>query len=409
MIKKRLTTLAVAVGALALGVWSYQRADAETEPTYRLAQVERGTIQRTVSATGTVGAVQTVQVGTQVSGQVSAIFVDYNDKVKKGRLLARIDPTLLQQAVQDARAGVARVQAQLTQSKLEYERTKTLHEQKIITDAEFDTAASNYAVARANLSSAQIALDKARQNLSYTDIHAPIDGVVIERNVDVGVTVAASLQAPQLFLIANDLSRMQILASVDESDIGLIKAGQPVTFTVQAYRDEDFAGRVRQVRLKDSTSNNVVSYTAVVEVENPNGKLLPGMTATVKFVTDSAANALTVPNAALRFRPATGLATSSSGSGPAQPASGGAVTGTGTGTGTVHTLDAGGTPVPHRVEVGISDGQRTQIEDTDLVAGAGVVIGSNQGAEASANRGGSGSSNPLQTSQQRAPGPPGPF
>ena len=391
MNRKRITLLAVTLGAIGLGTWTYQRAGADTEPAYRVGQVERGTVRHTVSATGTVNAVRTVQVGTQVSGQVSAIYADYNDKVKQGQLLARIDPTLLQQAVQDAQAGVARVEAQYTQAKADYERASTLHQKEFITDAEYDSAASNYAVARANLSSAHIALDKAKQNLSYTYIYAPIDGVVVERNVDVGVTVAASLQAPQLFLIANDLSRMQILASVDESDIGQIRAGQPVTFTVQAYRDDEFAGQVRQVRLKDSTSNNVVSYTTVVDVANPGGKLLPGMTATVRFVTDSAGNALTVPNAALRFQPAAGT-----------PAS------TVAGTGTVYTLDSKGKTVAHRVSLGISDGQRTAIERTDLTPGTPVIVGSNQGLAADPAAG-SGSTNPLGATRQRQPGPPGPF
>ena len=170
-----------------------------------------------------------MQVGTQVSGQISAIYVDFNSKVKKGQLIARIDPTLQQQAVQDAQAGVARAQATLAQTKAEYDRNKLLHDQKIVTDPEFNTAQLNYQLAKANATSAQIALDKARQNLSYTSIYAPIDGVVVERDMDVGQTVAASLSAPQLFVIAKDLSQMQILATVDESDIGQIKDDQPVT------------------------------------------------------------------------------------------------------------------------------------------------------------------------------------
>src|SRR5204863_4525498 len=173
---------------------------------------------------------------------------------------------------------------------------------KVITASEFNTAQSNYEVAKANLKSAQIALDKARQNLAYTNIYAPIDGVIVERTVDVGQTVAASLSAPELFLIANDLSEMQILAKVDESDIGQIAVGQPVTFTVQAYPNRSFTGTVQEVRLQSTTQDNVVNYTTVISVSNVDGKLLPGMTATVQFLTGSAKNALLVPNAALRFR-----------------------------------------------------------------------------------------------------------
>src|SRR5512138_3190070 len=300
--KTRFTVGAIVVAAGALGLWIYRNAEAHDAPSYRFATVTRGNLESTVSATGALSAVTTVQVGTQVSGQIAAIYADFNQKVKKGQLLARIDPTLQQQAVQDAQAGVERVQSQYTMSKQEYDREKTLFDSKVITATEFNTAQSNYEVAKANLKSAQIALDKARQNLAYTNIYAPIDGVIVERTVDVGQTVAASLAAPELFLIANDLSEMQILAKVDESDIGSIAVGQPVTFTVQAYPNRTFSGTVQQVRLQSTTQDNVVNYTTVISVANLDGKLLPGMTATVQFLTGSAKNALLVPNAALRFR-----------------------------------------------------------------------------------------------------------
>src|SRR5215208_574433 len=203
MTKTRITAAAVAgFTLLGTGLWMYRRAEASEAPAYRYAQVERGSIQATVSATGTLGAVRTVQVGTQVSGQVSAIYADFNDKVKKGQLIARIDPTLQQQAVQDAQAGLERAQAQLALARDEYDRNKTLYDAQIVTASEFGTVQSNYTVAKANVKSAQISLDRARQNLAYTNVYAPIDGVVVERNVDVGQTVAASLSAPQLFLIA---------------------------------------------------------------------------------------------------------------------------------------------------------------------------------------------------------------
>src|SRR5256885_10374112 len=304
MKKKRTAAAAAVVVVAASSVAMYRRADATQAPAYRFAAVTRGNLEATVSATGALSAVTTVQVGTQVSGQISAIYADFNKKVKKGQLLARIDPTLQQQAVQDAQAGVERVQSQYTMSKGEYDRERTLFDSKVITATEFNAAQSNYEVAKANLKSAQIAVDKARQNLSYTNIYAPIDGVVVERTVDVGQTVAASLSAPELFLIANDLSEMQILAKVDESDIGAIAVGQPVTFTVQAYPNRSFSGTVQQVRLQSTTQDNVVNYTTVISVANTDGKLLPGMRATVQVLTGSAKNALLVPNAALRF-PAT--------------------------------------------------------------------------------------------------------
>src|SRR5439155_15674724 len=253
--------------------------------------------------TGALNAVRTVQVGRQAAGQVSAIYVDFNAKVKKGQLLARIDPTLQQQAVQDAQAGLDRVQAQLELARQDYDRNKQLFDNKIVTAAEFAIVRANYSVAQANAKSASVAVSRARQNLAYTNIYSPIDGIIVERNVDVGQTVAASLSAPQLFLIANDLSQMQILASVDESDIGSIHEGQSVTFSVQSYPNRQFTGTVAQVRLQSKTQDNVVNYTVVVGVQNPGGVLLPGMTATLRFETGSADDALLVPNAALRFRP----------------------------------------------------------------------------------------------------------
>jgi HlyD family secretion protein len=374
-----------------------------------------------VAATGSLGAVTTVQVGTQVSGQISAIYVDFNSKVKKGQLIARIDPTLQQQAVEDAQAGVLRAQATLTQTKLEYDRNKLLHDQKIVTDPEFNTAQLNYQLARANATSAQIALDKARQNLSYTSIYAPIDGIVVQRDMDVGQTVAASLSAPQLFVIAKDLSEMQILATVDESDIGQIKNDQPVSFTVQAYPGRSFTGVVRQVRINSTTVNNVVNYTAVVAVANPDGKLLPGMTATVKFLVGSASDALSVPNAALRFKPAIAAGASSGstsvvrarvrnvsagGAGVARP--GGAARDS-----TMSTLWSFDSTTkalkPVRVHVGLSDGTRTQVIGNGLEEGMQIIVGANTGTTAPAA---AASTNPLQPQTQstgRRGGPPGGF
>jgi HlyD family secretion protein len=430
MNKKRIAAAAAVVVLAAGGVAIYRRADAKQAPVYRFAAVTRGNLESTVSATGALSAVKTVQVGTQVSGQIAAIYADFNQKVKKGQLLARIDPTLQQQAVQDAQAGVERVQSQYTMSKEEYDREKTLFDSKVITASEFNTAQSNYEVGKANLKSAQIALDKARQNLAYTNIYAPIDGVIVERTVDVGQTVAASLSAPELFLIANDLSEMQILAKVDESDIGSIAVGQPVTFTVQAYPNRSFTGTVQQVRLQSTTQDNVVNYTTVISVANLDGKLLPGMTATVQFLTGSAKNVLLVPNAAIRFRATpdmmaqvgigqrrttgdstrgAGASTSAAGGsnargsgayGAASGASGtrraGSPNGARTNAGMLWYLDKTGKLAVARVKTGLTDGQTTEItprDSTAVTAGLQVIVGTNAPATSTTT---STSANPLQ-------------
>jgi HlyD family secretion protein len=443
-IKMRVTAAALAASTLGGVLWFHHKADAGTTPSYRLGKVERGSVKSTVSATGTLGAVRTVQVGTQVSGQIAALYVDFNDHVKKGQLIARIDPVLQQAAVQDAQAGLAKAQAVYTQTQLDYERSKKLHDQQIATDAEYNVAQSSYAQAQAGLTSAKINLERAKQNLAYTNIYSPIDGVVVERAMDVGQTVAASFSAPQLFIIANDLSRMQILASVDESDIGKIETGQPVTFTVQSFPDRTFSGTVDQVRLNSTTVNNVVSYTAVVSVSNEDGKLLPGMTANVKLQTASADDVLTVPSTALRFTPPEGAKTnmparkprtgdstatpnaSENGAANGQRAggfNGGGFPGGGFGNGAprrprptgttpgsmarLWTVDAEGTLTPHFVKLGISDGQKTQITSRDLKDGESIVISALQPGTTTAAT--SPTANPLQPQQQQRRGPGGAF
>ena len=296
----------IAIGVLvvaAAGFWVWKKSTASAVPTYRFATIEKGDLEAAVSATGTLSAVTTVQVGTQVSGKLTDISVDFNDHVKKGQLIARIDPTLSEQTVRDAEAGLERSQADLEQKGLEFQRNEQLFQRKVLTEIEFNNAKYALAMAHASVKSAQVTLDRARQNLSYTQIYAPIDGIVVERDVELGQTVVASMQTPQLFLIANDLSQMQILASVDESDIGAIIDGQSVRFSVQAYPNEHFEGQVKQVRLQSKTTENVVNYTVVVRVANTSGKLKPGMTATLDFLTGTASDALLVSNAALRFRP----------------------------------------------------------------------------------------------------------
>ena len=429
MKKIAIATAAIALGAAGTTAWLYKRADAKEAPAYRTAAVTRGSLKSTVSATGTLQAVRTVQVGTQVSGQIAQLYVDFNDKVRKGQLLARIDPTLQQQAVQDAEAQLEKTQATLTQAQDEYQRNKQLFDAKVITASEFSTVQSNFSVQQASVKSAEIALQRAKQNLSYTSIYAPIDGVIVERNVDVGQTVAASLSAPTLFLIANDLSEMQILASVDESDIGQIKDGQPVQFTVQSYPNEQFMGTVRQVRLQSTTTDNVVNYTAVIGVQNPKGKLLPGMTATVQFQTASADDVLTVPNAALHITPtpemlaafaaeraqggqgAQGVDSAraaqwrqrmqSGQAGQGGQFGGAARTGTRAAPPALWYLDSANTLHRVRVKAGLTDGQRTEVSGEGLREGMQVIIGANiqQASGAAAPAGAQppqGSTNPFQ-------------
>lgn len=365
--------VAVTLGILTLAAWFYNRGNTGDAPIYRTATIERGNVKSTVSATGTLSAVQTIQVGTQVSGQIAAIYADYNDRVRKGQLLASIDPSLQNQAVAEAQAQLERAVATMQQAQDDYARNKALYDLKFIAPSEFSAVQSNYSVQKANVRSAQIALDRARQNLAYTRIYAPINGVIVERNVDVGQTVAANFSAPQLFLIANDLFDMRILALVDESDIGAIKVGQRVEFTVQAYPDETFTGTVQQVRLQSKTQDNVVNYTVVVGVKNTTGKLLPGMTATAQFLTGFAENVLVVPNSALRVRIGDGgrgtrdaQATPTQGSSDAHADASSAI---------LWTLDQHGTLKPTRVRTGLSDEAHTQVEGQDLAVGTKIVIG----------------------------------
>jgi HlyD family secretion protein len=451
MNRKRILIAVAALVALIAILGFVLRSRRNGDTTYRTGKVERGNVEQTVSATGALSAVKTVQVGTQVSGLLTGIFADFNDRVTKGQLLARIDPTLAQQAVRDAQAQLERAQAQLNQAQQEYNRNAPLARDKFISASEFGTVQVNLSVAQAAVKSAQVTLDRARQNLTYTNIYAPISGVVVERNVDVGQTVAASLSAPTLFLIAQDLSQMQILASVDESDISSIKEGQPVKFTVQSYAGRTFTGTVQQVRLQSTTTDNVVSYTAVVTLSNADGKLLPGMTATVEFVTGSATNVLTVPNAALRFRPsaeelaASGLpatagtdttrrqrgagATTATGGAAAGAAGQGGAGGRGAGgaqaggaartrraggggaggagsIGTIWTLSADKTLKPVRVRVGLADTQRTQVTPlggATLAEGTDVVVGTSTAAAAAT----AASTNPLAPTRQGGGGPGG--
>lgn len=400
-----LATLAITA---ALGAWIYQRVTADKAPPYRFVAIERGDIEASVAATGTLGAVTTVAVGTQVSGRVVEIHADFNDRVKKGQLIARIDPTLLQQSVLDAQAGLERARAEAEKAEVEYRRNLGLFEQKVLTEIEFNTAKYAQAVAIANVKSAQVALARAKQNLAYTDIYAPIDGIVVERNVSVGQTVAASLSAPQLFLIANDLAQMQILASVSESDIGAIRKEQPVNFTVQAFPNETFKGVVEQVRLQSTTTENIVNYTVVVTVANPGEKLLPGMTASANFITGEARGILSVPNAALRLRPTEAMLAELRKQRDEGPAGTAPAAGAGPGrppnASVLWTLDGNGKLSRLRVRTGLTDGQRTEVSGEGVTEGLQVIAGASQATAVPAA-----TTSPFQSPMQGRPRQPGGF
>jgi HlyD family secretion protein len=361
---KRLLWIPVLLAALltTLGALLLDGEDPTTE--YRRATVDRGTVEQVVSATGTLQATRTVDVGTQVSGKIAEILVDYNDRVVEGQLLARIDPAILSNEVRSAEAGVERARAELEQARQALGRSRALHDQQVITDSEFEQAEYAQVVASSSYTSAAVALERARRNLEYTEIRAPIGGVVVERAVDVGQTVAASMSAPTLFRIAEDLSQMEILAQVDESDVASVREGQEVRFQVQATGEESFTGTVRQVRLQSASAENVVSYTVVIGVENREQKLLPGMTASVDFLVASAAEVLRVPSAALRIRPT-----------EAMQASAGSAAGAGEGTGTLWTTDGTGRFRTLTVHTGLTDGQFTEISGAGLAEGTEVIAG----------------------------------
>ncbi len=273
------------------------------EGDFEFAEIKRGNIENIVSSTGTLSAVGTVEVGTQVSGIVDQVYVDFNDEVKKGQVLAVLDTTLLAIAIRDAEAGVLRAKAQYDQAKSDFDRSKILYEKNLISELEFTAAKTQLQTSLASLKSSEVSLERAKNNFKYAVICSPINGKVINRNVEPGQTVAASFSTPTLFLIAKDLSKMEIRTFVDESDIGEIIEGQEVRFTVQAYSDITFTGFVKQIRLQPQSIQNVVNYTVIVDAENDDGLLLPGMTATVDFVIEQKQNVLLVPNTALRFQP----------------------------------------------------------------------------------------------------------
>jgi HlyD family secretion protein len=396
MKKKWIIIISIVVVA-GVALFLILRSSRTTAPNYQTAEVTRGTIEATVTSTGTIVAVGTVQVGTQVSGTVEEVLVDYNDQVRKGQLLARLDTRVLQSSVDDARANVDRVQAQYAAALDQYRRNKPLYDKKYISAIEFNQYRSALDAAKASVTSAQVALQRARTNFGYAEIRSPTNGTVIQRAVEPGQTVAASLSTPTLFTIAQDLSQMQIEAQVDERDIGQIKEGQSAEFSVQSQGSKTFQGIVKQIRLQPQTVQNVVNYTVVVDARNPDKLLLPGMTATINFSVNRVADVLTVPNAALRFQPSaevleamraksgqgdsatprvrqTANRQGDSATGTKRTAAGGAQRSRGR----LWILDEKGELRMILVRVGLSDGQRTEVSGPDVREGMKVITSSAQ-------------------------------
>jgi HlyD family secretion protein len=417
--RRRLLWLLAVPVLLAAGFFLLRGRGEATQ--YTFGTIDRGDVVEVVGATGTLEAVTTVQIGSQVSGTIQSLSADFNSTVKKGQVIARLDPSILQARLGQAeanllsaRANVDRAKASVEDTRQKFERARELAAQKLIAETELETAKANYDGAVASLKANQAAesqalasVNQAKVDLSHTVIDTPIDGVVISRNVDVGQTVAASFQAPVLFVIANDLARMRVNAAVDEADVGRVREGQDVVFHVDAFPEREFKGTVEQVRLNPTTVSNVVSYNTIVSVDNRDLLLRPGMTATVSIVVRKAENALRLPAAALRFRPE-GYQRPTAGAGAGQGAAGmrpggaggpgagrpgggrpggfggGAAMaaerggpGGGRGPGrptTVFVPDEKGQPKALDVRIGVSDGQFVEVRE-GLEEGARVITG----------------------------------
>jgi len=413
MTRKRWTVLLV-VAILAVGGTAYFRLRASDEgPMLQTAVVTRGDVVELVEATGTLSPVDTVEVGAQVTGRIESLHADFNDRVVEGQVLARLEPEALQAQVDQAAATLERLKAEVNRAEVTLEdaetklaRAEALAAQQLISQADLDAARSTRNAARASLISAraqvvqaEAALKQARVNLGHTIIRSPTSGIVLSRNVEVGQTVTAGLQTPTLFVIARDLERMQVQANVDESDIGRVGPGQPVTFTVDAYGNRTFTGRVASVRLQPVVEQNVVTYTTIIDVENPDLLLKPGMTATVRIETGRAENALLVPAAALRFRPTAELLQTMGGPDALAYQQRQTARTSGDADAAVIWILDNGMLRPVRVQTAVSDGSVTAVRSTELTEGAEVVTGVLAGTTLTSNRSSGGS--PLVPSRPR--------
>ena len=345
--KKTLIVLAVIIGCSVGLYYMFRPSDKLTERQFEFVKVEKGDVTEQVTATGTLQPINTVSVGTQVSGIIEKVYADYNDEVKKGQLLAELDKFLLNESLSDAKASLALAESKKKVAELNYNRFKDLYAQKLIAKAEMEESEISLVTAESSLESAKANYNKAQRNMDYAQITSPVDGTIISKEVEQGQTVAASFSTPTLFKIAEDLSLMQIEASVSEADIGKIKHGMDTHFTVDAYPSDSFVGTVRQIRLSPTTEQNVVMYTVIIEVPNKDKKLLPGMTAFVTITTDEKKDVLRIPNTTIQFKPNALLRQKMDGQRPTNLKGNEAV---------VYTFDGKtGKIKPHLIELGLTD------------------------------------------------------
>ena len=386
---KKKTLVIVAVAAIAaLAVWLLSGGKKEEKITFDTAAVAPVNIMNSITATGTIEPVTSVTVGTQVSGIVSKLFVDYNSVVKKGQVIAELDKTNLMSQLNTAKTQLATAQSQLNYQTANYKRYKTLFEKGLVAADDFDNAKLSYTQAKEQVASAKEEVQRAQTNLGYATITSPIDGVVLSKSVEEGQTVAASFSTPELFTIAQDLTNMQVVADVDEADIGDVKEGERVTFTVDAYPDDTFDGEVKQVRQEATTTNNVVTYEVVISAPNADLKLKPGLTANVTIYTAERKGVLSVPSKALRFTPQKETVGKMK------------IVDAANAKNKVWTIE-GNSIVAHKVNIGMTDGTNTQIVG-GIAEGTKVVTGLNvMGGEEEKPMEAQGESSPF------APGPPG--
>jgi len=390
MRRKSFVWIAAAVAVVA-GAFLVLGGRQKAAPKYRTAKVERGDVTQTVAATGTLSAVTTVKVGSVVSGNVAALHADFNKQVKKGDLLAELDPIPFQERVAQSRAALDKAEVDARNAGISLRRQKALWDEELAAQADLDQAQANFDSATAAVAQARASLAQAETDLRNSRIVAPIDGVVVDRQYDVGQPVAASFTAPTIFTIAQDLTKMQVLADVSESDIGMCKVGQPVRFTVDAYPDQPFRGKIAQIRLNATVNQNVVTYPVIIEVANPELALRPSMTANISIDVATVHDVLRIPNAALRFRPEESERAASGGASPEERAARGVGTGpagasrqfdraAGRSRGpgqTVYTIGAppAGDPKPVEIKAGVTDGRFTQVAAGELQEGELVVVG----------------------------------
>lgn len=388
MNKKKALVIAAVAAIATLAVWLLSGGKKEEKITFDTAAVAPANIMNSITATGTIEPVTSVTVGTQVSGIVSKLFVDYNSVVKKGQVIAELDKTNLMSQLNTAKTQLATAQSQLNYQTANYKRYKTLFEKGLVAADDFDNAKLSYTQAKEQVVSAKEEVQRAQTNLGYATITSPIDGVVLSKSVEEGQTVAASFSTPELFTIAQDLTNMQVVADVDEADIGDVKEGERVTFTVDAYPDDTFEGKVKQVRQEATTTNNVVTYEVVISAPNADLKLKPGLTANVTIYTAERKGVLSVPSKALRFIPQKETVGKMK------------IVDAANAKNKVWTIE-GNSIVAHKVNIGMTDGTNTQIVG-GIAEGTKVVTGLNvTGGEEKMPMEAQGEKSPF------APGPPG--